>query len=136
MSQFTFERKLSLAIAAIVLATSLSAQIPMPPPAKPVTRYHAAVVPKQASQLIARTVLPVVNPPVIWVCVVLAATNEIQFCTNLLQDSWTDVLVTNNLTTACMAIPAPGAVGFIRNKITWAANPIGCLVSTNAPTPP
>lgn len=128
--------RLTFLCALIVLAgVTAWGQLPIPQAAKIPTHYHAAIVPKQASQLIARAIVPVVNPPVIWVCVVLSATNEIQYCTNLLQDSWSDVLVTNNLTTAYMAIPAPGSVGFYRNKITWAANPIGCLVSTNAPTP-
>lgn len=125
--------KILAILTALWIMACVALSQPMPPPAvKPPARYHAAVVTKQASQLKPSAIV-VQQSPSVWIGISFGSTNEIQWCSDLTVQNWQTIATTNNLV-YWIQVPAPGQQGFYRNKQTWQANPIGCLVSTNAPT--
>lgn len=106
---------------------------PMPPAVARVVKYRSAVVPKQATQLVARIAAVIAVPPAIQVGVSYADGLELDFATNA-SGPYLPVLTTNT-PVFWYTLPAPGAQGFYRAKTTWGTPPVGCLVSTNAPMP-
>jgi hypothetical protein len=113
-------------------AFAVLAQPPAPAAIKPHVRYKAVVVPKQA--LLLRPAAAVIAPaPGMWIGVSYGNSVEVQFSGSV-NGPFATVLTTN-APVAWYWVANSVPVGFYRAKTTWLANPIGCLVSTNAPTP-